>query len=524
MANRESYDRELLSAHPAGPVRAAEYVRMSTDHQKYSTESQADAIRQYAAARGIEIVRTYADAGKSGLKIEGRDALRQLIEDVQAGGTDFTIVLVYDVSRWGRFQDADESAYYEYICRRAGIAVHYCAEQFENDGSPVSTIVKGVKRAMAGEYSRELSTKVFAGQGRLIEKGFRQGGAAGFGLRRTLIDEHGTVKGVLHRGEHKSIQTDRVILTPGPVEEVDLVREVYRAFVHHGKTESQIALDLNARGILTDLGRPWTRGTVHQVLINEKYAGDNVWNRRSFKLKKKRVLNDPDMWIRAEGAFEPVVARELFDAARTIISARSFRLSDEEMLQSLRHLFRQKGLLSGIVIDECDGMPSSSAYSARFGSLLRAYRLVGFTPDRDYRYVETNRELRKLHPDVVGEVLASLRATGSDALQDLQTDRVIVNQEFTLSVIIARCLQTSTGLLRWKLRFDTSLGPDITIVVRMDAANRAPFDYYLLPRIDVVSEKVRMSEDNALHLDAYRFTDLELLYQIATPVPLPEAA
>lgn len=70
---------------------------------------------------------------------------------------DFNFILVYDVSRWGRFQDADESAYYEYICKRAGINVAYCAEQFENDGSPVSTIVKGVKRAMAGEYSRELS-------------------------------------------------------------------------------------------------------------------------------------------------------------------------------------------------------------------------------------------------------------------------------------------------------------------------------------------------------------------------------
>ena len=160
------------SGQPERPLRAAEYVRMSTDHQKYSTENQSDAIKQYAEARGIEIVRTYADAGKSGLKIEGRDALRQLIEDVQSGSTDFTLVLVYDVSRWGRFQDADESAYYEYICRRAGIAVEYCAEQFDNDGSPISTIVKGVKRAMAGEYSRELSTKVFAGQGRLIEKGF----------------------------------------------------------------------------------------------------------------------------------------------------------------------------------------------------------------------------------------------------------------------------------------------------------------------------------------------------------------
>ena len=140
--------------------RAAEYVRMSTEHQQYSTENQADKIREYAARRNIEIVRTYADEGKSGLRIDGRRALQQLIKDVEAGIADFQIILVYDVSRWGRFQDADESAYYEYICRRAGIQVAYCAEQFENDGSPVSTIVKGVKRAMAGEYSRELSAKV----------------------------------------------------------------------------------------------------------------------------------------------------------------------------------------------------------------------------------------------------------------------------------------------------------------------------------------------------------------------------
>src|SRR3546814_2712924 len=80
-------------------------------------------MRQYAERRGIEIVRSYADEGRSGLRLDGRDALKQLIEDVQSGTADFTVILVYDVSRWGRFQDADESAYYEYICKRAGIAV-----------------------------------------------------------------------------------------------------------------------------------------------------------------------------------------------------------------------------------------------------------------------------------------------------------------------------------------------------------------------------------------------------------------
>src|SRR5450830_1859092 len=226
------------SAVPAALLRAAEYVRMSTEHQQYSTENQGDKIREYAAMRGIEIVRTYADEGKSGLNIAGRLSLQKLLKDVEVGPVDFQMILVYDVSRWGRFQDADESAYYEYICRRAGIQVTYCAEQFENDGSPVSTIVKGVKRAMAGEYSRELSAKVFAGQCRLIELGYRQGGPAGYGLRRVLVDQTGAFKSQLTRGEHKCLQTDRVILVPGPADEVRTVQLMYQWFIDEGLMES----------------------------------------------------------------------------------------------------------------------------------------------------------------------------------------------------------------------------------------------------------------------------------------------
>ena len=160
--------------------RAARYVRMSTDHQRYSTENQGDAIEAYAEKHGFEIVRTYADEGRSGLSIADRDSLRRLIDDVREGRADFEAVLVYDISRWGRFQDADESAYYEFLCRQKGIDVHYCAEQFANNGSLPSAVMKSIKRVMAGEYSRELSTKVFAGQCRLIALGFRQGGPAGY--------------------------------------------------------------------------------------------------------------------------------------------------------------------------------------------------------------------------------------------------------------------------------------------------------------------------------------------------------
>ncbi len=497
---------------------------MSTDHQKYSTENQKDAIAAYAARHNLTIVRTYADEGRSGLRLEGREALKRLIADVRARRTDFSAVLVYDVSRWGRFPDADESAYYEYTCKEAGIQVRYCAEQFENDGSLSSTIIKSMKRAMAGEYSRELSAKVFAGQCRLITLGFRQGGSPGYGLRRQLIDEHRAPKTFLARGQHKSLQTDRVILKPGPPREVDVVRRIYRCFVLQLKSEAEIAAMLNLEGFPNEFGRPWTRGTIHQILTNEKYLGNNVYNRVSFKLKQKRVVNPPEMWVRADHAFDAVIDADFFLAAKRIIEERSKRLTDAEMLERLTSLLAQTGHLSGLVIDEVDDMPSSSAYRSRFGSLIRAYQLVGYNPGRDYQYIETNRALRSMFPEVLAETMANIRDAGGVVEFDELTDLLTVNGEFTVSIIIARCLRTQAGFLRWKLRLDTSLRPDITIAIRMDGENEHILDYYLLPSIDISGSKVRLAEENGVYLDAYRFEDLSIFFYLTARNELGVAA
>jgi hypothetical protein len=339
-----------------------------------------------------------------------------------------------------------------------------------------------------------------------------------------LIDQAGNHKGTLKVGEQKSLQTDRVVLVPGPAEEQEIVREIYSAFLDQGKTEREIADDLNARKILTDLERPWSRGTVHQVLTNEKYIGNNLYHRTSFKLKRKHVVNPPEMWIRNDGAFPGIVDPAQFAKVQETIFARSKRFTNEEMLQSLKQLLSRHGRISGLLIDEQDGLPSSAAFRHRFGSLVRAYRLVGYTPRIDYSFLEINRFLRRKHPEVVQDVISRLSRMGIAVERDPATELLILDHELTVSLVLARSLKTGTGAARWLLRFEESLRPDLTIAVRMDETNQAIKDYYLLPALDRSVPNLRLTESNHALLDSYRFDDLEFFFQMAERIPVEAVA
>src|SRR5689334_22320932 len=201
-----------VAMHLQSSPKAVMYVRMSTERQDYSTDHQRMKIREYADASGISIIREYVDDGKSGLDIKRRAGLQSLMKDVQVAQPDFNLIIVYDISRWGRFQDVDEAAYHEHTCRRAGIRVVYCAEIFVNDTGPLASLLKSMKRVMAAEYSRELSEKVFVAQSRFIQMGFKQGGSAGLGLRRLALKANGTPRAILEPGEQKASATDRVVL------------------------------------------------------------------------------------------------------------------------------------------------------------------------------------------------------------------------------------------------------------------------------------------------------------------------
>ncbi|MFN3077270.1 MAG: recombinase family protein [Alphaproteobacteria bacterium] len=144
-------------------IRAAQYVRTATvDSNRSTGNSQESAIREFAAWSGVEIVRTYADDGKSGLTLDGRDALRQMFQDVESGDANYEVVLLWDVSRWGRDQSIIHHC--EQFLEQHGIRIEYCAERIEHDdelfasdGSIASVVIKTIKRVMVREYSRELS-------------------------------------------------------------------------------------------------------------------------------------------------------------------------------------------------------------------------------------------------------------------------------------------------------------------------------------------------------------------------------
>lgn len=456
-------------------VKAAQYVRMSTDHQRYSTANQQDAIALYALQRGFEVVRTYADEGRSGLNLSGRAGLQALLRDVHSDNPGFAVILTFDISRWGRFQDADESAHYEYLCRKAGIDVHYCAEQFDNDGSVTATVLKNIKRAMAAEYSRELSAKVYAGQAKLARMGYRVGGRAGFGFRRLLVNENGTPKAILADGEQKYLQTDRVILVHGPPSEIETVRRIFRMYVNERRSQETIASVLNAERVDNDLPRPWSESRIRNLLRDEKYIGHLVYGRTATKLKTKRRERPASEWVRCLTAFEPIIDKGLFYAAKRI----GRRVSDEVLLDQLKTLASRHGYITGDLIDSTHGMRCACTCAERFGGLEQAFALIGFKRHKDMSFVDVRRRLLRRLPALRRSVKDTLEQSGARITED--RGQIIVDEAISVGIQFARCRWRDRGPF-WTLDYDRERQPDVMLLAFMDQHNETVMAFYAFPR------------------------------------------
>jgi DNA invertase Pin-like site-specific DNA recombinase len=405
---------------------------------------------------------------------------------VVLGRADFDRILVFDVSRWGRFQDADEAGHYEFICRQAGVGVEYCSEEFKNDGSDMSAVMKYLTRIAAGKFSRDLSKRVLAGQCRLAGLGYWYGGPEPYGLRRELLDERGLSRGLLAPGERKFLQTDRVILRLGPEHELQIIRRIFHDFAFERKSTVDIARALNREGRTNQHGRPWTTRVVRHILENENYIGTIVYNRTSTRLGQKKRANPSTAWVRGSfTAFEPVVEPTLFQQANDgLIRGHQVRISDEKMLAGLRSLLAQKGRLSANLINEANELPCACTYTARFGSLPLAYQAIKHNPEDNLKHLHGRRAVDVTLAALAAEVSKQLAYRGRKVTRDDEPNRLNLDGYF-VRIYIARHHFVNDRWPRWTVGRQIDKDAHLTVVARMNETNDAILDYYLLCHAEI---------------------------------------
>jgi DNA invertase Pin-like site-specific DNA recombinase len=491
---------------------------MSTEHQQYSIANQSAAIALYAAAHNIGIVRSFADEGKTGTSIKHRRALQELLKTVLSADADFELILVYDVSRWGRFPDADEAAHYEFLCKQAGVQVRYCAEQFENDNSTTSNLLKALKRTMAGEYSRELSVKIVDGQRRLAAMGYWQGGYPPYGMRRRIINAGGELKEVLEFGQWKSISTDRVVLTPGSKAEVETIQLAFDLFTKQQKTRYEIADILNQRKSFWGNG-PWNIRKVRLLLTNPVYKG-------AYPYCKTHLSRDlpPDKWLIREHSFPAVVSEKQWQQARDRIKEEVKKPVDSEMLEGLRRLWKQKGTLSSSLINAAKNIPSAVAYQKHFGGINEAYKLIGFPIKHNFAFLQAITMARKIREAICEDICSRVRAIGGTAEWILVSpERIVINGNISVKVNVATGHVFWRGFTRWTLLLGKHFIADIQIWARLEPPHREVVDYFVFPALSRLHGALRPKrENNAPFLDLYRFPTLEPFINTFCRVPLVE--
>jgi DNA invertase Pin-like site-specific DNA recombinase len=466
------------------PIPAAQYLRMSTDEQKLSLAYQASAIQRYAQKHGFAVVSTYEDRGRSGLTLKRRKGLTQLLQDAVSGLSTFKAVLVYDVSRWGRFQDADESAHYEFLCKSAGVPVHYCSEPFKNSTSAPAVVMKTLKRVMAAEYSRELSRRLTRSKVILVERGFRAGGSPGYGLRRMLFCPDGTPKRLLGHGEVKDIADGRVKLVPGPANEVNVVREIYRLWLSGNESANGIAARLNRRGIHHPVVE-WDGSHIRTILTNPKYAGCATWRRTTGPLGVRSVRVPPDRWVVRLGAFDPLIDQKTYDDAQKVIRRKTCNRTNEDLLEGLRALLQRKGKISQKLIGESPDLPPAKIYCYRFGGLRKAYALIGYEEFHNVRLMKTSRRTMSRIRNTVLDQVSRIFGDQVEIIRERGGPRRALRFADGVKVAVSTCRYLDLGYgPRWSVPVNRFERDYPTLVCRCMPGNKTLKDIHLVRKID----------------------------------------
>jgi len=348
----------------------------------YSIENQGNLICKFAGEHGFKIIQSFEDRGRTGMTLKHRPGLQALLAEALQGNARFKAILVYDVSRWGRFQDCDEPGHYEFLCKQSGIDVHYCSEDFRNDGSIGSKVIKALKRAMAAEFSRESSWRVHRALLRTAEQGFKCSGTVRIGYRRLLVTQSRIPIRVLAEGEYNGTPGNRVIYCLGPEEEISCIRNMFE-WASQGSKPAAIAAKLSQNGIRWLRGLPWNADRVRRTLRNPIYAGKVIFGKHTNLLRTPKRKQPQEQWTISDRTAPAIVSPELFAKVQNGLALRPpFKITDKQIVDRLQCLLRKNAKLSQRIIAASTRLPSPYLLKRRFGSLRQVYQLVGFHSEK----------------------------------------------------------------------------------------------------------------------------------------------
>jgi len=484
-------------------ARAIAYYRHSAqDRQENSIPIQRERVKKFAEEHGIEIIHEFADHGKSGLSTEGREGFKKIMETIVDPSEEFEYVLVLDMSRWGRYQDIDLSTQYRAICKQYGKQVVFTDVGIRNENDPGYHFILLAEAIRAAKYSAELSEKVFYGCKKIAEQGFRAGSAPPYAMCRELLDERRDHVQILKPGQRKSIQNQRVTLTPGDPDQQEVVRRIFGEFVKRHKTPKEIAQGLNRDEIPSPGGKHWNPSSIFSILTDETYIGTIVYNKTSSKLKKQTIRNPKELWVRTQDAFAPVVDKALFQSAQDLIQQQREQYehthSSEEMIIRLQDLYRQHGYISAQQISTRTDMLSPQSYATKFKSLDMAFQNM---------FPEIMNKTRNI-------VMTFLK--GGAAKVEEYEDYVIVDDSF--SVLIQPSVPIPHGYgIYWSFLPDPRLEIDVTLGVPLSNSNEYNIlGYMAFPRILTLSHNIRVFDSSESIVSLFGYHDLEFIRNIAS--------
>jgi hypothetical protein len=332
-----------------------------------------------------------------------------------------------------------------------------------------------------------------------------------------VVGQDGRPKNILKSGEYKTLATDRIVLIPGMRTEVEQVREMYRLVIQGRKTPTEIAAALNCRAVPRHDGKKWSRAVVKDILTNPKYAGLNVWNRRSMRLHGSVVHNDYQEWVTRAQAFAPLIPMREFERVQQILRKMTANRSQGELLSKLKDCLSTHRKLTRRLIATTPGLPSDSTYARRFGTLQSVYGMLGYTPDG--RFMKSDNFKRtKLFQDTVVKQLFELYGKGITVSRGIGDNRLMLRLKNGLTIAVRVCSKVAnrSGNIRWRLyRGVRSQSEHLDLICLLNETNDRFYRFYLVPPISPKPIKRFLVVNDAILTSGLQVRDLALLLEAA---------